>query len=137
MSASAAPSLLPSGFGNGVRAEVAGSVSAVSVALGTFVADALTLSASSSTIFRDENSSGGAVPDAHFDLGKPNVGDYVQAIGLYDASAMSSFSAYKVERLPPSGAAQLRGTVSSMSASSLTLLGLPVDLSAATLQVDD
>jgi hypothetical protein len=153
---SADPSLLPPGFGNGVKAEVKGSVSggvlvaervrteeepnaelkglvsAVSAPLGTLTVDGLVLSVDSRTLFRDENGSGGAIPDAHFDFSKLNPGDYVQASGLYSSSASPFFAVYKVERLAPSTQARLRGAASAVSASSLTVLGLPVDIGAAT-----
>ncbi len=155
---SADPSLLPPGFGDGVKAEVKGSysggvlvadrvrterepnaelegkVSAISGALDSITVDGLVIAVDSRTLFRDENDSGGAVPDLHFDVSKLALNDTVVVSGYYSATGSPAFSAYKVERLAPSAQALLRGTASAVSASSLTMFGLSVDISAATFK---
>jgi hypothetical protein len=150
-------SLLPPGFGNGVEAEVKGSmsggvltassvrtekepnaelrgvVSSVSASLGTLAVNGVTLTVDASTRFRDEN---GPTPVDHFGLASVQVGDYIEASGTYDASALPVFAAEKVERkAPPSGpVAFLRGPVSAMTSTGLTILGVSVDISAATFK---
>lgn len=111
------------------NAELRGAVSAVSTTLGTLVVNGVTVTVDATTRFRDKNTSGGAVPVDHFGLASVSLGDYVEASGFYDPAATPSLLAEKVERLAPSSVALVVGPVSAASANSLTILGLPVDIS--------
>ncbi len=146
---SASNSILPAGVANGVKVEVKGSmsgavlvassvktekesnaelqgnVSSVSAAVGTIVVNGVTVTVDATTRFRDEN---GAAPVAHFGIASIAVGDYLEVSGLYDAASAPSFVAAKVERKAPESTALVKGPVSAIVASplSLTVLGVSV-----------
>jgi hypothetical protein len=111
------------------NAELRGTVSAIATSLDGLTVDGVAIGVDSRTRFRDENESGGAVPVEHFGLANIAVGDYLEIGGSYDAAAIPSFSADRVERRAPGGVDLVKGPVSAVGASSLTILGTTVDIS--------
>ncbi len=108
-----------------------GTVSAVDTMAGTITVNGVTLATNGSTIFRDLTT----LQETTFNLGSIKAGDYVGASGYTDASVSPAAGvATRVEKLPTLTSALLAGPVSAATTTSLTILGVSVDISSATLR---
>ncbi len=149
-----ADSTMASGIANGMEVEVRGTMNAgvlvaqavkvdqeanvdvvgnlstaPDVTAGLLTLDGVVVKVDATTIFRDESTA----QVAQFGLSSINVGDHLQV----EAAASSAVSpavavAKKVERLAPSSTVFIAGPVSAAAANSLTLLGVSVDITAAS-----
>ena len=153
---SANNSLLPSNFANGVEVEVkgtmssgvliaqsvhvdqesnlllGGTVSAVDAGAGTVTVNGVTLATNASTIFVDRSS---GMPVSSFSLASIKVGDYIGACGYTDSSVSPSVGvATRIIRLAPLPGALIAGPVSAAATTSLTILGINVDITSATFR---
>jgi hypothetical protein len=109
-----------------------GTVSAVDAGAGTLTVNGVTLAVTSTTIYRDY---GPGTPVASFSLANIMAGDYIGASGYTDSSAGPSVGfANRIIRLSPLPGALIAGPVSAAATNSLTILGIPVDTSAATFR---
>jgi hypothetical protein len=110
-----------------------GRVSAVDATAGTVTLNGVTLAVTGTTIFGDESS--GMLVSTSFSLADIMVGDSIGAIGYTDASVSPAVGvATRVMRFSSLPTALIGGPVSAATTTSLTILGVSVDISTATLK---
>jgi hypothetical protein len=110
-----------------------GTVSAVDPTAGTGTLDGVTLAVTGTTIFGDESS--GMLVSTSFSLANIMVGDSLGAIGYTDASVSPAIGvATRIMRFSSLPTALIGGPVSAPTTTSLTILGVSVDISTALLK---